>query len=105
LLAGKFAQFAQNLFLSLMSNFKNAKGKWISLHRHGSVCTGTVVPNSEINMPLDIPKRETAKNPGVSISDFGSFYFGISGVSISGFLHGKQKLQHHEVPNAEIPKP
>jgi hypothetical protein len=33
-----------------------------------------------------------------------SFYFGIPEVSISGFLHGKQKLQHHEVPNVEMLK-
>jgi hypothetical protein len=26
-------------------------------------------------------------------------------VYISGFLHGKKKIQHHEVPNAEILKP
>jgi hypothetical protein len=42
---------------------------------------------------------------GHTSHDSGSFYFGIPGVSISGFLHGKKKLQHHEVPNAEIPKP
>jgi hypothetical protein len=32
----------------------------VSLHRHhGSVFTGMVVPNLEINMSLDIPKCET----------------------------------------------
>jgi hypothetical protein len=34
--------------------------------------------------------------------DSGSFYFRIPGVSISGFLHGKQKIQHHEVPNVKM---
>jgi hypothetical protein len=61
-----------------MSNFKNAKGTgvdqfaqaWISLHQFAQV-----VPNSEINMPLDIPKHETVKNPGVSISGFREFLF------------------------------
>jgi hypothetical protein len=42
--AGQFAQFAQDLVLSLMSNFKMPKGEfvgqfaqapWIILHRHG----------------------------------------------------------------------
>jgi hypothetical protein len=32
------------------------------------------------------------------------FLFWDSRVSISGFLHGKKKIQHHEVPNVEIPK-
>jgi hypothetical protein len=26
------------------------------------------------------------------------------GISILGFLHGKQKIQHHKVPNAKISK-
>jgi hypothetical protein len=34
-----------------------AQAPWISLHRHGG-------SNLEISMPLDIPKHETAKNPG-----------------------------------------
>jgi hypothetical protein len=72
--------------LSLMSNFKMPKGEfvgqfaqtpWISFHKKS----------------LNFGDRHS-----------GSFYFGILGVSISGFLHGKKKIQHHEVPNAEIPK-
>jgi hypothetical protein len=42
---------------------------------------------------------------GHTSHDSGSFYFGILGVSISRFLHGEKKLQHHEVLNAEILKP
>jgi hypothetical protein len=66
-----------------MSNFKMPKGEfvgqfaqapWISLHRHNLIF-------------------------GYRHSE--SFY---PGVSISGFLHGKKKLQHHEVLNAEMPK-
>jgi hypothetical protein len=45
------------------------KQVWISFHR--------------LNMPLNIPKHETAK---------------ISGVFISGFLQGKQKPLHHRSP-------
>jgi hypothetical protein len=72
-----------------MSNFKMPKGEfvgqfaqapWISLHRHN----------------LNFGDRQ--------FRDSGSFYFRISGVSISGFLHGKKKLQHHEVPNVKYRK-
>jgi hypothetical protein len=63
-----------------MSNFKNAKATSMD-----QFAQAQVVPNSEINMPLDIPKCEIVKNLRVSIlgfweflfRDFESFYFEI----------------------------
>jgi hypothetical protein len=66
----QLAQFAQDLFLSLMSNFKMPKGEfvgqfaqapWISLHRHS----------------LNFGDRQFLVTPGVSISGFWEFLFRI----------------------------
>jgi hypothetical protein len=74
----QFAQFA-HLFLSLMSNFKNAKGtgmdqfaQWISLHRHGGSKFGDQHASRHT-------ETRNCEEPGVSISGFREFVFRDSG--------------------------
>jgi hypothetical protein len=125
----QLAQFAQDLFLSLMSNFKMPKGEfvgqfaqapWISFHRHNlnfRDCQFTLGVSISgfweflfqdfcmVSKKSNITKSRMPKyRKGHTSHDSRSFYFGILGVSISGFLHGKQKLQHHKVLNAEMSK-